>query len=139
MDKFKEIRPIALGIAVRNGKILASRGYDEIKDKHFYRCLGGGIEFLERSDDTLKREYLEEIGADITVNKFLGVSENIFTFNGKTGHELILLYDITISEDSYKEQYFIEGNVNHIVDWVDVEKIKSGEITLYPTEVVDYI
>lgn len=45
-----------------------------------FRC---GIDFLERSDDALKREFLEEIHANIFINKFLGVSENIFTFNGK--------------------------------------------------------
>ena len=45
MDKFKEIRPIALGIAVKDGKILASRGYDKIKGTHFYRCLGGALSF----------------------------------------------------------------------------------------------
>lgn len=139
MDKFKEIRPIALGVAVRDGKILASRGYDKVKGTHFYRCLGGGIEFLEKSDATLKREFMEEIAADITVDKFLGVSENIFTFNGQTGHELILLYAVTVSEDSYKEQYCIEEDVEHVVDWVDIVKIKSGEITLYPTEILDYI
>ena len=139
MDKFKEIRPVALGIAVRDGKILASRGYDEIKDRHFYRILGGGIDFLEKSETTLKREFMEELEASITVNNFLGVSENIFTFNGKTGHELILLYSITIDDASYKEHYYIEGDKDKVVDWVDIDRIKNGEITLYPTEVLDYI
>lgn len=139
MDKFKEIRPVALGIAVRDGKILASRGYDKIKQKHFYRPIGGGIEFLEKSDTTLKREFMEEIQADITVDKFLGICENIFTFNGQRGHELILLYAVTVSEKNYKEQYCIEGNIEDIVDWVDINLIKNGEITIYPTEVTNYI
>ena len=82
---------------------------------------------------------MEEIDADITVDKFLGVSENIFTFNGQTGHELILLYFVTVSEERYKEQYCIEGDAEHVVDWVDISRIKSGEILLYPTEILDYI
>ena len=41
MDKFKEIRPIVLGL-VRNGnKLLVSKGYDKLKEQEFYRCLGG--------------------------------------------------------------------------------------------------
>ena len=28
MDKFKEIRPIALGLAIKDGKVLVSEGYE---------------------------------------------------------------------------------------------------------------
>ena len=31
MDKFKEIRPIVLGLAIKNNKILVSEGYDKSK------------------------------------------------------------------------------------------------------------
>ena len=35
MDKFKEIRPIVLGL-VRNGnKLLVSKGYDKLKEQEF--------------------------------------------------------------------------------------------------------
>ena len=65
MNKFKEIRPIALGLAIKNGKLLVSEGYDHSKKQTFYRCLGGGIEFLEKSTDALIREFLEEINTNI--------------------------------------------------------------------------
>ena len=58
MDKFKEIRPIVLGVVRKGNKLLVSKGYDKSKNQEFYRCLGGGIEFLERSEDALKRELL---------------------------------------------------------------------------------
>ena len=96
MDKFKEIRPIVLGLAIKNNKLLVGEGYDNIKNQTFYRCLGGGIEFLEKSSDALKREFKEEIGADIILKDFLGISENIFTYKGKKAHELILFYSIDI-------------------------------------------
>ena len=53
MDKFKEIRPVVLGLVRRNNKILVSEGHDKNKNETFYRCLGGGIEFLEKSQDAL--------------------------------------------------------------------------------------
>ena len=71
MNKFKEIRPIVLGIAKINNKILVSEGYDKIKEQTFYRCLGGGIEFLETSQEALKREFKEELGIEIEVKDYL--------------------------------------------------------------------
>lgn len=71
MNKFKEIRPIVLGIARRGNKILVSEGYDKSKNQTFYRCLGGGIEFLETSQEALKREFKEEIDIDIEIDDFL--------------------------------------------------------------------
>ena len=47
MNKFQEIRPVVLGIAKKGNKILVSEGHDKVKKQSFYRCLGGGIEFLE--------------------------------------------------------------------------------------------
>lgn len=82
MDKFKEIRPIVLGLALKNHKLLVGEGFDKSKNEHFYRCLGGGIEFLEKSSDALKREFSEEVHANIIINDFLGISENIFTYKG---------------------------------------------------------
>jgi len=139
MDKFKEIRPIALGLAIKDNKVLVSEGYDKVKDQTFYRCLGGGIEFLEKSDEALKREFKEEIGADVTVKDFLGLQENIFTFNGKNGHELIFIYSVDINDCDYKEEYNIIDEVNSIAKWIDIEGFKSGKEILYPTEVLKYL
>ena len=79
MDKFKEIRPVVLGLATHNGKLLVSKGYDKVKDRHFYRAIGGGIEFLEKSHEALKREFKEEIGKDVEIIGYVGTVENFFT------------------------------------------------------------
>ena len=139
MDKFKEIRPIVLGVLTKDNKLLVSEGYDEVKKQYFYRCLGGGIEFLEKSDEALKREFKEEIGKDILIKDFLGISENIFTFNGKNGHELIMLYRVTLDENDYKEVYYDEGDTNFPIVWVDIDDIKSGKAIIYPTIVEKYL
>ena len=121
MDKFKEIRPIALGLAIKNNKVLVSEGYDKVKDQTFYRCLGGGIEFLEKSDEALKREFKEEIDVAITIKDFLGLEENIFTFNGKNGHELIFVYTVDVKDSDYKEEYTILDEENSYAVWMDIE------------------
>ena len=140
MDKFKEIRPVTLGLIQRENKILVNEGYDKIKDQKFYRCLGGGIEFQEKSYEALKREFLEEIGKEISVKDFLGVSENIFTFEGKKAHELIFFYSAELKEEDYQEEYVMDedGKVNKAV-WIDINEFKSNKSIVYPTEVLKYI
>lgn len=140
MDKFKEIRPIVLGIAIKDGKLLVSEGYDSKKNQTFYRCLGGGIEFLEKSEDALKREFKEEIGIEINVKNFLGISENIFTYQGKNAHELVLYYNIEIPEEYYSENYIVtDDNGKTKATWVNIDDFKNGSKILYPEEVFEYI
>lgn len=140
MDKFKEIRPVVLGIAMKDNKILVGEGFDNVKNETFYRCLGGGIEFLEKSSDALKREFLEEISANIIVKEFLGISENIFTYKGKNAHELILFYCIDIPDSDYKEEYNISDDCGEYkAKWIDISEFKSKNKIIYPEEVFDYL
>ena len=140
MNKFKEIRPIVLGIAIRNNKVLVSEGIDHVKNQMFYRCLGGGIEFLEKSVDALKREFLEEIHSEIIVKDFLGISENIFSYEGKDAHELVLYYKIEIPEKDFKDEYIvIDDNRKSIAKWIDIDEFKNGNKILYPNNAIECI
>ena len=140
MDKFKEIRPIVLGIAIKDNKLLVSEGFDKVKNQTFYRCLGGGIEFLEKSSDAIKREFKEEIDVDIIVNDFLGISENIFTYQRKKAHELILFYSIEISDENYQEEYkVIDDHGETIAKWIDLDEFKNKNKILYPEGIFKFI
>ena len=140
MDKYKEIRPIVLGVVKKDNKILVSKGYDEVKHEEFYRSLGGGIEFLENSKEALKREFKEELNIDIKIGKFLGISENIFTYNGKQAHELILFYDVYIEDKDYKEKYhIIDENQETDAIWIDIDKFKNKELKIYPEQMFKYL
>lgn len=140
MDKFKEIRPIALGLAIKNNKLLVSEGFDKVKNEAFYRWLGGGIEFLGKGKEALKREFLEEINVDIIVKDFLGISENVFTYQGKKAHELILFYSIEIPDKNYQEEYkVIDDHGETIAKWIDIDEFKNKNKILYPEEVFKYI
>lgn len=140
MDKFKEIRPIVLGIVKKDNKILVSEGYYKTKNEIFYRSIGGGIEFLENSKDALKREFKEELNIDINVGEFLGISENIFTYNGKNAHELILFYNVDINNFDYKEKYHIvDDNCENDAMWIDIDNFINGELKIYPKEIFNYL
>ena len=140
MDKFKEIRPIVLGIVRKGNKLLVSKGYDKSKKQEFYRCLGGGIEFLERSEDALIREFKEELNINIKVGKFLGVCESIFNYKGKNAHELVLLYDAYIDDKDYQEKYkVIDDESESEAVWIEINRFKDKELTLYPEEIFKYL
>lgn len=112
MFRSNSIRPIVLGLTKKDNKILVGQGYDKVKNKTFYRALGGGIEFTETSKDAIIREFKEEINADIIVHNLLGVSENIFTYKGNYGHEIVFTYSIEIPEKFYKDfTYFYFKNI----------------------------
>ena len=140
MDKFKEIRPIVLGVVRKGNKLLVSKGYDKSKNQEFYRCLGGGIEFLERSEDALKRDFKEEINIEIELGDFLGISENIFNYKGKDAHELILFYEAYINDKDYQQKYdLLDDDIETEAVWVDIDKFKNKELILYPAQIFNYL
>jgi 8-oxo-dGTP pyrophosphatase MutT (NUDIX family) len=86
------IRPISLGLIQHQGHLFVSKGHDTVTNKVFYRFLGGGIDFGETSVNALKREFQEEIQAELTNIEYITCLDNIFVCNGKPGHELIQLF-----------------------------------------------
>ncbi|PAX48308.1 NUDIX hydrolase [Brunnivagina elsteri] len=142
MHKEGEIRVIALGL-IRNGdKIFVSEGYDPVKQEKFYRAMGGGVDFGETSFEAVKREFQEEIQAELKNIRYIGCLENLFTFNGKPGHEIIQLYECDFVEPKYyqlERQEFTEGERKKIAVWVDINRCKSGELKLVPEQFLDYL
>lgn len=132
------IRPLSLAIIKKEGKVLAYKGYDEKKDEYFYRLPGGGIEFGERAEDTLKRELKEELGLDININAQLGVLENLFTFNNKKGHEIAFLFEASLSEEDYKKDTFAMIEPEYEGMYAEFVKV-AEDVKIYPEEAVRYL
>lgn len=104
------IRPIAICLFRYENKILVAEGKDPVKDQTFYRPLGGGIVFGERSEETIQREIKEELNEEVSALRYLGTLENIFVFNGNLGHEIVQIYDGTLVNSKLYEQAELEGN-----------------------------
>ena len=88
------IRPIAICVIRKGDEILVFEARDN--KETFYRPLGGGINFGEHSKDTVAREMLEEIGAQISPPQYLGTLETIFVRNGVPGHQLVQVYEASL-------------------------------------------
>ncbi len=101
-----KIRPLAVALIEKENKVLAIKGYDDIKKQEFFRLVGGGIEFGETGKETLKREFMEELGFEPKDIEYYTTVENIFEFNGKPGHEIILVYKAKLPKDIEDRKVF---------------------------------
>ncbi|MDI7741194.1 NUDIX domain-containing protein [Lysinibacillus fusiformis] len=130
-------RAKALGIISKGDAILL----EEKQGKHskgeglFYRPIGGTIELGERSDETLIREFQEELGCEIAIKSYLSCLENIFKIEGKIGHELVQVYLVEFKDKSlYQKEVFdvMEGEKITLARWISKEDIFEGRKVLYP-------
>ncbi len=130
------IRPIALGLVRRGDEVLVEKGYDIIRDHTFYRFLGGGIEFQEKGEDAVVREFMEELGIEVKVKEYLGTIENIFQFEKRKGHELVMVYELELREEDYQKDSFEkdEQGVQGKAYWIKTKLFKNGALTLHPVE-----
>lgn len=135
-EKYTKIRSMVMGIVLRDNKLLLTEHFS--KEYPFYRCIGGGIEFYEKSTDAIKREFKEEIDKKIVIDKYLGLAEELFVHKGKRGHEMIQLYKVSLNECDIKEEYpILDSDV--VAKWIDVDDIISGKKVVFPELIVDYI
>jgi ADP-ribose pyrophosphatase YjhB (NUDIX family) len=104
-----QIRPLAICIFRNGDQIFVGEGYDPVKRETFYRPLGGEIEFGELTEETIHRELREEVGAEAASVQYLFTLENIFTFNGEPGHEIVMVFDGRLAEAALYERKIIEG------------------------------
>ena len=138
------IRPIVLCVFSDGGRILVAEAHDSRKDQTFYRPIGGTIEFGERAADALRRELREEINAEITGLRYLGTLENIFTYEGRSGHEIVLVYDARFVDGSLYEKEEMQGWEVDIdrpfrIVWKHLDEFSPGNPPLYPEGLLDLL
>jgi 8-oxo-dGTP pyrophosphatase MutT (NUDIX family) len=136
------IRPIAICIFRNEKKILVTQAFDPIKNQTFYRPVGGGIEFGEKSEDTIHREIMEELKQAVTDLHYLATLENIFVYNGETGHEIVQVYDGKFVNSKLYEQPelngFEEGAGQFIAIWKNIGEFNLHS-PLYPHGLQDML
>jgi ADP-ribose pyrophosphatase YjhB (NUDIX family) len=123
------------GICVHNGKVLLQKSTNDSA----YAFPGVHVEFWETNEETLIREFKEEIGADICVGELKWVAEVFFPWGAKPCHQICLYYMIEIlNPEIPKDGVFVakeqlEGrNFDLEYHWVSLENAEKLEI--YPTQ-----
>lgn len=139
------IRPIALCVVRDGERLFVSEASDPSTDELFYRPLGGGIEFGERSADAVVRELREEIGAELIDVRCLGIIENVFTYNGETGHEIVVVYEAGFVDHSLRQQERVHGwdgvhNKDPLVAvWKPLQWFVDERAPLYPDGLLELL
>lgn len=143
MSKKPRIRTIALCVFRQDDRILVNESRDSVKDETFYRPLGGGIEFGERGEDAARREIREEIDADIANIRYLGALENIFIYEGKPGHEILLIYEADLVDRSLYDREVIAGELHKQepirASWQSLARFERREALLYPPGLLELL
>lgn len=142
MGKKERIRPISICLLRRGEEILVHEAYDSVKQQGFARPLGGGIDFGETSEAAAIREIKEELGADITDVKLLGIVENIFVYEGERGHEIVFVYDGRFVDESlYQRESLdvVEGKRQFKAVWRSPDALRSGPCYLVPEEIWQFL
>ena len=98
-EKRQIIKAMAVIRRARDGALLVSESADPL----FQRPLGGHVEFGEYAVDTIHREFLEEIGQELTDVRLLGVLENIFPWRDGTEHEVVFIFAAAFADETAYE------------------------------------
>jgi ADP-ribose pyrophosphatase YjhB (NUDIX family) len=117
-DSRQILKAMAVVRRPRDGALLVSEHVDS-RDPPFQRPLGGHVEFGEYAIDTVRREFAEEIGQELTGVRLLGVLENIFGWRGGTEHEVVFIFTAALAAASaYEiEEQRIRDNPDRRVLW----------------------
>lgn len=77
MDYSYKVRVRACGILVQNDAILLAELLSPITKKNIWTVPGGGVEFGEKLQETVKREFQEETGLNVEVKELIHFTEII--------------------------------------------------------------
>ena len=98
------------------------------KNKKYWLVPGGGVDCGESTAEALIREYKEETNLDITVEKFLFLSETIAP--DKKKHVINLYFQIKIIKNSIYNMKL--GDERNLTDLKFITKEEIENIKLYP-------
>jgi len=134
----ERIRPIAICLC-RDGDRLLVAEYCE-NGRLYYRPLGGAIEFGERGVETVRREFREEIAAELEDVRYIGLLENIYEFEGEHAHQIVLVYDGRLCDATlYKKDPIMGDELGQPFKavWKRLDEFGPGKPPVYPDGLIE--
>ena len=105
---------------------------------------GGGFEFGESPEETLKREVMEETGLTVLNHQLLNVLSHTVTYKKANGekeivHHIGVLYRIEIDSNSEKLKDFSDGEDSLGAKWVSISSINKADFSPFASQSKQYI
>lgn len=125
----------AAGVCIQNGCVLLQKPTNDPG----YAFPGGHVAFGETNEETLIREFKEEIGADIRVKDLRWVAEVFFPWGDKPCHQICLYYDIEIIDEHtprsgiFTAQEHLEGR-DFTINFHWVPLTETQDLLIYPEQ-----
>lgn len=119
-----------VAVFIDEGHVLIHRAGNE----NFWSLPGGRAEILEPTEETIRREMLEELGLTVTVRRLLWVMENFFTYESIEFHELAFYYLVDLPPDApyrRKDAEFTRLELNltpMYFKWVPIAELNSVKL-----------
>lgn len=83
------------GLLIQNNKVLLQKPVNSSD----YALPGGHVSLGETNEETLMREFKEEINADIQVESLQWIGELFFPWGEKPCHQICLYYKVELRDD----------------------------------------
>ena len=135
-------RAVAICVVRRRDEILVFDAYDEVEHLSYHRPLGGGIAFREHSEEAVRRELQEEIGADLEDLHLIGVFENLFELEGVPSHEIVFVYEGRFADPRmYERETFTvdEESTTLRATWRRLDTFDMSTAPLYPDGLLELL
>ena len=115
------------GICIKDNKIFLSK----LKNDNYWTFVGGKVAFGESTASAVLREYEEEVGVRLQIDKMIALIENFFDLQDYSWHQYIFFYQLR--DDNNALQFFegereVEDNKDAIYRWFDLSEIPNVPI-----------
>lgn len=128
------------GLPIQNGKILLQKPKDDD-----YALIGGHVSRFETTEEALKREFKEELNAEISVDSLFAVGETFWLWGKTPCHQIGLYYkvnmlgnDIPFEGSFFGYDGFDDKKIEMEFSWIPLEELKNG-FKMYPLELIPHI
>ena len=122
------------GVAIQTGSVLVHQAEGD----NFWILPGGRAEIGESAEQTLKREIMEELGAEVEILRLLWFVENFFSHDSKDYHEVALYFLMSFLETgpvlgSDGPYIGSDSGIRLIFQWISVDSKSLASLPLLPS------
>ena len=113
----------ACAIIIHDNKLLV---HNNVNESHV-ALVGGRVKIGESSEQTIRREIMEEMGKEIEIIEYVSTIENFFEADDMPYHEIMFVYRVDFKNEEDKKIietiHNVEGEDELRYDWIDLDKI----------------
>ncbi len=120
----------AAGVLIKEGKLLVQRD----RSGSEYALPGGHVRIGEVMTDSLTREFMEEMSAEIVCKKLLWTEECFWETGGRKVHNISFYYQVELcpgTDIPVNDEWVAQkDNSNVLMGWIPIGRLE--QLTIYP-------